>query len=327
MTTIIILIALTVFYDFLNGMQESGNIVATVISSRAYNPRLILIVIAIAEFLGPFLFGVAVATTIGNDIVKPTSISVTVILAVLCSAILWNITSWYLRIPISSSHGLVGALIGAVAISSGFNSIQIAGLKKVIISLFVSPLVGFIAGFLLAKLVFFLSRNASPKINIFFKRAQIFTAISLAFSYGTNSAQKAMGIITLGLVAGGYLDTFTVPKWVIITCAGAIATGTMVGGWRQIKTLGTKFYKIRPVDGFNSQLASAIVILGDSLMGGPVSTTQVVSTTIMGAGSAERINKVRWGVARDISFAWLVAVPTTALVAAGIYSLLKLFIS
>lgn len=319
MTTIIILIVLALIFDLLNGIHDSSNIVATMISSRAFSPRTALAVTAIAEFLGPFLFGVAVAETIGNDIVEPASISITVIFAALSSAILWNLITWFLGIPSSSSHALIGGLIGSVAVSSGLGSIQIQGLDKVLISLFASPLIGFVVGFLFTRLVFFLARNATPKVNWFFKRSQILTAIALAFSHGTNDAQKTMGMITLGLVATGYLDSFAVPTWVILISAGAIAAGTAMGGWRLIRTLGARFYKVKPVDGFCSQVASAAVILGASLLGGPVSTTQVVSSTIMGVGSAERVNKVRWGVAGDIAIAWLVTIPATALFAAGMY--------
>ncbi len=318
-TTIIILVALAVVFDFLCGILDSSNIVATMVSSRAFSPRVALSVTAVAGFLGPFLFGVAVAKTFGNDVVEPASISIMVIFAALASAILWCLITWFLGIPSSSSHALIGGLIGAVAIGSDFGAIQLGGLEKVLFSLFVSPLVGFVVGFLLARLVYFLSLNSTPKINWFFKRSQILTAIALAFSHGTNGAQKTMGIVTLGLIATGNLVVFEIPIWVILTCASAIALGTVIGGWRLIKTLGAKFFKIKPVDGFNSQLASAIVILGASLLGGPVSTTQVVSSTIMGVGSAERVSKVRWGVVKDILIAWLVTIPATAVVAAGIY--------
>ena len=325
-TTLIVLVALSLIFDLLNGIYDSSNIVATMISSRAFSPRTALAVTAIAEFFGPFLFGVAVAKTIGHDIVDPASISITVIFAALSSAIIWNLTTWFLGIPSSSSHALIGGLIGAVAVDSGFSAIQFSGLDKVLFSLFASPLIGFVGGFLFIRLVFLLSRNATPRINWFFKRSQILTAIALAFSHGANDAQKTMGVITLGLVTTGYLDSFVVPTWVIVTSAGAIALGTALGGWRLIRTLGAKFYKIKPVDGFSSQVASAAVILGASILGGPVSTTQVVSSTIMGVGAAERVSKVRWGVAGDIAIAWLVTIPSTALVAAGLHWLLQLLI-
>jgi len=316
---IVALIVLAVIFDFLNGFHDSSNIVATMISSRAFRPRVALGVTALAEFTGPFIFGVAVAKTIGHDIVEPGTITVAVIMAALLSAILWNLLTWYLGIPSSSSHALIGGIVGAVAVGAGLEAIQLSGLQKVLLALFISPIIGLMAGFLFTKLVFFLARGASPRINWFFKRSQIVTAVALGLSHGTNDAQKTMGVIALGLVTAGYLADFYVPTWVIAISAGAIALGTALGGWRLIKTLGGKFYKIRPVHGFSSQVTSAGVILGASLVGGPVSTTQVVSSSIMGVGSAERLSKVRWGVAWNIAVAWIVTIPATALVAAGLY--------
>jgi PiT family inorganic phosphate transporter len=199
-------------------------------------------------------------------------------------------------------------------------------LIKILLTLLTSPFIGFIIGWLLLKIVVMLSWKASPRINGFFKHSQIVTGIALALAHGANDAQKTMGIITLALLTAGYLKVFAVPLWVVAICAFMIALGTSIGGWRLIRTLGGKFYKIRPINGFTSQLASSIVILGASLIGGPVSTTQVVSSSIMGVGAAERANKVRWGVAEDIAAAWLLTIPLTALLAAGIYWLLRLFI-
>jgi len=192
--------------------------------------------------------------------------------------------------------------------------------------LFTSPIIGFVVGYLIFKLVMLLSWKATPKINGFFKKSQLVTALALALRHGANDAQKTMGIITLALVTGGYLSSFTVPTWVIVACAAMIALGTSVGGWKLIKTLGGKFYRIRPVDGFTSQLTSAVVILGNSLVGGPVSTTQVVSSAVMGVGAGQRMSKVRWGVAKEIAVAWLLTIPATGLLGAGTYWLLSLII-
>jgi PiT family inorganic phosphate transporter len=315
----VFIVCLAVIFDFLNGIHDSSNIVATMISSRAFRPATALGITAVANFFGPFIFGVAVANTIGNEIVDTAQINPEILIAALLAAIVWNLATWFLGIPSSSSHALIGGLMGAVIVGAGFVAVVISGLDKVLIALFLSPIVGLVFGYLITKLIFFLSRGASPKINWFFKRSQFFTAVILALSHGTNDAQKTMGLITLGLVLTGYLSTFHVPFWVILISAGAIAVGTAMGGWKLIKTLGGKFYKIRPIHGFSTQLSSALVILGASLVGGPVSTTQVVSSTILGVGSAERISKVRWGVARDIAVAWLVTIPATGLLAAGIY--------
>jgi PiT family inorganic phosphate transporter len=320
---IIAVIILALFFDFLNGIHDSSNIVATMISSRALSPRVALGMTAVANFVGPFIFGVAVAETIGHEVVVSESIDLQVILAALASAILWNLLTWYLGFPSSSSHALVGGLVGAVVIGAGWKAILLPGLVKILIALFTSPILGLIFGYLILRILFLICWNASPRVNTIFKRSQIITSLALALSHGTNDAQKTMGIITLALVTGGVLTAFKVPLWVIVICAAMIALGTAVGGWKLIRTLGGKFYRIRPIDGFASQLASTAVILGASLVGGPVSTTQVVSSAIMGAGAAERKNKVRWGVAQEIAMAWLLTIPSTALVAAGLYWVLS----
>jgi PiT family inorganic phosphate transporter len=324
--SLLLLIVLALAFDFLNGIHDSSNIVATMISSRALSPKMALAITAIAHFFGPFIFGVAVAKTIGDEIVKSGSISIGMIIAGLAGAIIWNLLTWWLGMPSSSSHALIGGITGAVVCGAGWQALKLHGFEKVLIALFASPIIGFIVGWLVIKVVYLLSWNASPKINWWFKKSQILTSIALALSHGTNDAQKSMGIITLGLVTGGYLTSFVVPVWVILLCATMIATGTAIGGWRLIRTLGAKFYKIRPIDGFSSQVASATVILGASLVGGPVSTTQVVSTTIMGVGAADRLNKVRWGVAGDIATAWFLTIPATALLSAGLYLLIRYLI-
>ncbi len=322
---VLTVVILALGFDFLNGIHDSSNVVATMIYSRAIPPKAALWMAAIAEFLGPFIFGVAVAETIGG-VVEPDTITLQVLIAALCSAIFWNLLTWRLGFPSSSSHALVGGMIGAVIIGAGWQAINLEELKKIIFALFTSPFLGFMVGWLILKIIFFLCQNASPRVNGFFKTGQIFTGLSLALSHGANDAQKTMGIITLALVTGGYLSSFVVPQWVIALCAFMIALGTLLGGKRLIRTLGGKFFKIRPVDGFASQLASASVILGASLVGGPVSTTQVVSSSIMGVGAAHRIGKVRWGVAQEIGSAWLYTIPATAIIAAGIYWILIKFI-
>jgi inorganic phosphate transporter, PiT family len=315
---LVLVIILALIFDFLNGVHDSSNVVATMISSRALPPRIALGMTALAEFIGPFIFGVAVAETIGS-IVDANAISLQVLVAALASAILWNLLTWYLGFPSSSSHALVGGIIGAVWISVGWQAINLNEFRKILIALFTSPFIGFIFGFILLRIIILICWNSSPRVNWVFKRGQIFTALALALSHGTNDAQKTMGLISLALVISGYSSTLVVPDWVIFICASMIALGTAMGGWKLIRTLGGKFYKIRPLDGFSSQLASATVILGASFLGGPVSTTQVVSSSIMGVGAAERVNKVRWGVAQEIATAWLLTIPSTALIAAGLY--------
>lgn len=322
----IAVIALALVFDFLNGIHDSSNVVATMISSRALEPRLALGLTALANFFGPFVFGVAVATTIGEEIVAASAINENVLLAALASAIFWNLLTWYLGFPSSSSHALMGGFIGAVIVGAGWGSIHLAGMEKILIALFTSPIIGFIIGYLILRITIIFSWNASPRINQFFRQSQVLTALALALSHGTNDAQKTMGIITLALVTDGFLTVFKVPTWVILACATMIALGTALGGWKLIRTLGGRIFRIRPVDGFASQLASAAVILGASLVGGPVSTTQVVSSAILGVGTGERANKVRWGVAQEILVTWVLTIPVSALIAAGVYFLLEMIL-
>jgi PiT family inorganic phosphate transporter len=306
-------------------MRDSSNIVATMISSRAFSPRSALGITAIAEFCGPFLFGVTVAKTIGSGIVASDLLSLNALSASLISAIGWNLMTWFFGIPSSSSHALIGGLIGAAFASSGIETLNLSGLIRVLLALFTFPLVAFIAGFIVLKLIYFLVQNASPNINNFFKRSQFVTAIALALGHGTNDAQKPIGIITLSLIIGGLLTEFSVPFWVIFASALTMALGASLGGWRLIRTLGGKFYKIRPVHSFATQLTSGVVILSASIFGLPISTSQVVSSAIVGVGASERIGKVRWSVAGDILTAWVITIPVSALFSAGIYSLFNLF--
>lgn len=319
---LIIFIAAALAFDFLNGLHDSANIVATMISSRAMGPRQALLLSAAAHFVAPFLFGVAVATTIGQEIVKPYANTTAVVLSGLVAAIVWNLIIWLLGIPSSSSHALVGGLVGAALVGYGADAVQLRGVLKIAAALLLSPGLGLLGGYMFMKVVLFLARGASPRINWFFKRAQTITALALALSHGTNDAQKTMGIITMGLVGGGVLAQFRVPAWVIAASAGAISLGTAIGGWRIIRTLGGKFYKIRPVHSFTAQATSAAVILGTALLGGPVSTTQVVSSAIVGVGSAERLSKVRWGVVGNIVTAWLLTIPASGLLAALAYTIM-----
>ena len=321
---LIFLIVISLIFDFLNGFHDSANVVATMISSRAMSGNAALALAAVSNLIGPFLFGVAVANTIGHEVAAPESITIYVVLAALLSASIWNLITWYFGIPASSSHGLIGGIIGAVIVGSGFKIIKMVGLWKIIIALFLSPIIGFIVGWLVLIITKRLLRNATPDPDIGLKYAQIPTAIALALSHGTNDAQKTMGVITMGLVVLGFQKEFVVPYWVILISALAIGAGTAFGGWRIIKTLGGKFYKIRPIHSFSSQLASAFVILTAAFLGGPVSTTQVVSMSIMGAGAGDKISKVRWSVLKDIFYAWFLTIPLTAILSAIIYLIILL---
>lgn len=321
------LLGLALAFDFLNGFHDSSNIVATVISSRALPPRVALLIAAAAEFSGPFIFGVAVAKTVGDGLLNSETITSEVILAALTAAVLWNLVTWRLGIPSSSSHALVGGLLGAGILADGLAVVQMSGLIKILFALLISPVFGLAMGYAVMKLTLFLAKKATPKIDVLFRRLQLGTLIGLALSHGTNDAQKTMGVITLALLLEGSISEFNVPLWVIAASAGSIALGTSFGGWRLIRTLGGRIYRIRPVHAFTSQIAGAGVILGAALLGGPVSTTQVMSSAIMGVGAAERINKVRWGILRDMLVAWLLTIPLTGAVAALTYFLLATFLS
>lgn len=319
---LIIFIAIALVYDFLTGIQNSANVVATVIASRAMSPRVALAISSLANFIGPFLFGVAVAETIGTEVVSEVAVTVPTAMAALLAAILWNIVTWWFGIPSSSSHAFIGGFVGSAVMGYGIYAIQIPGLTRVLLALLISPFLGFVFAYILMAIFLWIGRSLSPRVNQLFLKGQWITMISLGLSHGTNNAQKVMGIITFGLVAFGLLSEFDVPAWVTFISAGALALGTLFGGWRVIRTMGAGFYRIRAIHAFSSQIASTSVILGAALLGGPVSTTQVISSTIVGAGSAERINMVRWGLATQITMAWLITIPATFILGAIFYLLL-----
>ena len=326
MAAIIVLIVLALVFNFLDGFNDSSNIVATVISSRAMSPRRALSLVAVAELCGPFLFGVAVASTIGNSLIASSAASMAVLVAAMGAACAWDVFVSLAGIPSSSSHALVGGMIGATVVASGFQALLLPGLLKVAIALFISPIIGLVMGYAFTHLVFYLARHASMKVNRLFKRIQLVTAFILGLSHGANDAPKSMGVITLGLLSLGYLSHFQVPFWVIAIGAVAVALGTSVGGWRTIKTLGIGIFKIKPVHGFCTQAASALVILTAALLGDPVSSTQVIGSTLLGVGSAERINMVRWNMAGQIAIAWLLTIPASAAIAAFLYLILHHFL-
>jgi len=311
-----ILFVMALTFGFLDGFHNSANVVATVISSRAMSPRQSLTLAAIAEFIGPFLLGTAVAKTIGSDLVDPEAVTVPIVAAAVLSAILWKILTWWLGLPASSSHSLFGGLMGAVIVGAGINALIIGGVRTIFMTLLISPVLGLLGGYFIMAAMLYVTRGASPAINTIFKRGQILTSTGLALTHGSNNAQKVMGIISLGLVSTSLADDLSTTNWIIASAAGALALGTFLGGTRLIKTIGAKFYKIRPVHGFTSQATTATIILGATLLGGPVSTTQIVSSAIVGVGAAERLSKVRWLVFRDIAAAWFVTLPATALIAA-----------
>ena len=331
----IIVISLALFFDFSNGFHDAANVVATMITTRALSPRKALILASICEFIGPFLFGTAVAQMIGKNIIDLSTfnpgtldISILLIIAALIGAIMWNLLTWYFGLPSSSSHALIGGMVGAVLVAYGPDKILWKGLLYVVGSLVLSPLLGLWVGWLFLQITLYLSRNATPKINYFFNRMQIPSSIALALSHGANDAQKSMGLIAMSLVILGFSPSFYVPWWVVASCAAAISLGTASGGWKIIKTMGSKIYRLRSVHAFCAQTSSATVILGAALVGGPVSTTHVVSTSIMGVGAGQRISAVRWGVAKNIILAWFITIPASGVMAGlSFYLIQKILLS
>ena len=316
---IIIVIVLALAFDFINGFHDTANAIATSVSTRAISPTNAIIMAAVLNFLGAMV-STGVAKTIGGDIVVG-HIDQPIIIAGLVGAIIWNLLTWLIGLPSSSSHALIGGMIGGVLLSPlGADGLNMQGIGKIVIALVASPVVGGIIGFIIMSIMFRVFHGANPsKTNARFKKMQIITAATMAFSHGSNDAQKSMGIITLALVSGGVLTEFEVPDIVKILCATAMAVGTSVGGWSIIKTVGGKIFKLEPINGFAADLNSSIVVFTATLLHLPVSRTHVVSGSIMGVGAAKRINAVRWGVAQQMVMAWVLTIPCTAVTGALAY--------
>lgn len=319
--TVWLVVSLGLVFGFLNGVQDSGSLAAAIICSGAVSPRRALLLTAGAQLAGALMAGTAVARTIGQGIVAPGALTATVALAALIASIAWNLVTWYLGLPSSSSHALIGALVGAVWLQSGLGAISLRGLGAVLLVLFLSPWAGFVASFAVMKLLMFLLQGATPRAGAHLHRLQLALAPLLAMGHGANDAQKVMGIVAMGLVALKALPAFSIPLWLQVAAALSLATGTSVGGLRIMRTLGLKLYRMRAIHGFAAQFAAAAIVLGASLFGGPVSTTQVMGASIAGAGSAQRFSQVRWGVIGNIVTAWLLTIPAAGGLAALIFSL------
>lgn len=322
---IILVIILAVIFDFINGFHDTANAIATVVSTRVLSPGIAILMAAGLNFAGA-LSGTAVAKTIGSGIVG-TNVPQEVVVAALTGAIVWNLLTWYFGIPSSSSHALIGGLVGGGIAQAGLNQISWNALgNKVIIPLFGSPLVGFIGGWILMNILLFLFARLSPKfVSRFFRQGQVLSSAFMAFSHGSNDAQKTMGIITLALISGGYISAspFHVPLWVIVLSATAMALGTAGGGWRIINTMGSKLVHLTPIHGFAAETAAATVIEAASRFGFPLSTTHVISSTILGVGASKRLKSVRWIVVKGMVQTWILTIPATAFIAFITFNLLK----
>jgi len=318
---LIFLIFLALLFDFFNGFHDSANSIATVVSTRVLTPRQAVIWAAFFNFIAFLFFGLHVAGTIGTGIVDISVLDSHIIFATLVSACLWDLLTWYVGLPTSSSHALMGGLIGAAIVKAGTGSLIWPGIIKTVAFIFISPVMGLVLGLVLGTAVSWIFRRQSPRqVDTLFRRGQLVSAALYSLGHGGNDAQKTMGIIAGLLFSAGLLgNTFYIPFWVVISCQAAIALGTMFGGWRIVKTMGQKIAKLKPVDGFSAETSAAISLFIASAFGIPVSTTHTITGSIMGVGSLRRLTAVRWGVAGQIVWAWILTIPCAAVISALVY--------
>ena len=324
MLSMLILVVITALvFEYINGFHDSANAIATVVSTKVLTARAAIIYAGVLNIFGAFI-GTHVAATIGKGIVDTQTVTQGVILCALLSAIIWNLITWYYGIPSSSSHALIGGLIGAAVAKGGIHVVLFEGVaKKVLLPMVTSPIIGFSIGFLcMVVIMWTCSRTKPESVNVYFKKLQLLSSGVMALSHGSNDAQKTMGIITLALVSYHSLDTFEVPVWVILSCAVTMGLGTMAGGWRIIRTMGSKMIKLKPVHGFAAETSAAAVILTASHFGIPVSTTHIISTSIMGVGSTKGVHALKWGIVGNIILAWVLTIPICMVIAALLYWIL-----
>ena len=323
---VILIVCIAMAFDFSNGWHDAANSIATVVSTRVLTPGKAVIWAAFWNFIAAFVFGTAVAKTIGKGLVRLDAINERVLIAGLLGAILWNLLTLLLGLPTSSSHALMGGYGGAAVARAGFAAIILSGWKLPVIFIFVAPFIGLIVAAIVTLATSWLVRNQPPsRVDRWFRRLQLFSAAAYSLGHGTNDAQKSMGIITTALVAGGLLKTYDVPFWVIITCHLAMGTGTMAGGWRVVKTMGQRITKLNPFGGFAAETAGALTLIGTAHFGIPVSTTHTITGAIVGVGASRRLTAVRWGVTSRILIAWVLTIPGAAAIGAAIYFVLSRF--
>ncbi|MBI2654575.1 inorganic phosphate transporter [Candidatus Woesearchaeota archaeon] len=325
---VIVAVIIALIFDFGNGLNDAANSISTIVATRVMNMRQAVLLAAIGNFIGAFVFGVAVATTIGKGLIEPSAVNSYVILAGLIGAVFWVYLTTYFGLPISASHSLIGGYIGSAIAASGLKAVIFSGVAKVVIFIFVAPILGMMGGFLFQLLMFHIFKKAEPfKVNKYFRKLQILSSSVYSIGHGTNDAQKTMGIISILLFSAGLLGKeFYIPFWVILLSYTTIALGTLVGGWKVVKTMGMRITKLQPVNGFCAETAGASVIIGSTILGIPVSTTHIISGSIMGVGALKRVSAVRWGIARNILRAWILTIPMSALVGGLSYLIIKLFI-
>lgn len=321
MVYLVVFIAFT--YAFINGFHDGGNVIATIIASRSLAPKKALLYACISELAGPVIFGTGVAATIGTGIIRQDSVTSgssktaqLFLLAAMLGAITWNLITWYLGMPSSSSHALVGGMLGAGIMMYGFGSLNLKTfIYKVLLVLFLSPLIGSALGYIFFKRLSALFKNFNVRLNKYIKKIQLISMILLGLSHSSNDAQKSMGLIMMALLVSGGIDRFSVPLWVQLGCAVAITSGLYISGWRIVRTVGNGIFKVKPIHSFSAQLTAAFTIIAASLAGGPVSSTQVINSAIMGTGIAERKNAVKWNNVKNIFISWFTTIPAAALIA------------
>jgi inorganic phosphate transporter, PiT family len=324
---VIAIVAIALIFDFLNGFHDAANTIATIVVTRTLTPLQAVILAGMANFLGYFAFGTAVASTIGKGVIHMEMATLPLILCALIGATIWNLITWLLGLPTSSSHALIGGLIGSGITAIGLKAIFIKGVLKILVFIIIAPLFGMIGAFVITAIVLMIARPFHPsKITPFFKYLQLVSSIASSVGHGTNDAQKSMGIIALTLFAAGITQSFHLQTWIILSCYTAISLGTMFGGWRIVRTMGTQITKIGPVEGFCSSAAASISLFFATHFGIPVSTTHVISGSIMGVGALENAGRVRWITARKIVWAWLLTIPLTAACASLAYFLYSLLV-
>lgn len=324
MLVLVIVVFLALAFDFINGFHDTANAIATSVSTRALKPRVAILLAASMNFIGAMMF-TGVAKTIGGSVADPAKLDngIEVVIATLLAAIIWNLVTWWFGLPSSSSHALIGALAGAVFVGAGSDMLNYGGFKDIVLALILSPIIAFVIGYLVMQLLKVIFAKRSPHtVNKGFRTMQIFTAALQSFTHGTNDAQKAMGIITFALVTSGQLTEMEVPLWVKISAATAMALGTSVGGWKIIKTMGTKIFKIEPINGFAADFSAASVIFSATLLHLPISTTHAITSAILGVGSAKRFSAVKWSLAGRIVVTWFITIPITAILAGVIFKIL-----
>lgn len=323
---IIFLVALALFFDFLNGFHDAANSIATIVATRVLSPKYAVMWAAFFNFIAFAFFGLHVAGTIGKGIVDIAQVDSYVIFGTLMGACSWNIITWYFGIPSSSSHALVGGLIGSALVKAGPTALVMKGIIKTLIFIVVSPVVGMLLGLTLGVIVYNLASRSTPsKVDHLFRKGQLLSAAAYSLGHGGNDAQKTMGIIAGLLFSAGYLGTeFHVPLWIVLACHGTIALGTMSGGWRIVKTMGNKLSKLRPVDGFCAELGASVVLFGASAIGVPISTTHTITGAIVGVGSLKGVRAVKWGVAGNIVWAWIITIPAAAIISAASYKIARI---